>query len=234
MKSSSIKKYTLFFGLITLLDLIAVQVGFPILHTLAKSLLMPVLAAFLYNSGLAGTKKLVLIGIFFSWWGDIFLLMDIPGSFYFIAGLASFLTTHLLYIFYFLSIKKQAPSLLKKQPIWFILIIGYGVGLVILLLPHLGELKIPVALYATVISSMLLCSLHIFYKTNPPANKFFVVGAILFVLSDSLLAFNKFYQTFSMASVGIMLTYCLAQYFIVRGCVTLDSSTNLTHSNRTV
>jgi len=81
---------------------------------------------------------------------------------------------------------------------------------------------------------MLFYSLHIFYKTNPPANKFFVVGAIFFVLSDSLLAINKFYQTFSMAGVGIMLTYCLAQYFIVRGCVTLDSSTNLTHSNRTV
>ena len=163
MKSSSINKYTLFFGLITLLDLIAVQVGFPILHTLAKSLLMPVLAAFLYNSGLAGTKKLVLIGIFFSWWGDIFLLMDIPGSFYFIAGLASFLTTHLLYIFYFLSIKKQAPSLLKKQPIWFILIIGYGVGLVILLLPHLGELKIPVALYTQLLSLVCYCVVYIFF-----------------------------------------------------------------------
>jgi uncharacterized membrane protein YhhN len=229
MKSSSIKKYTLLFGLISLLDLIALQVGFPILHTLAKSLLMPVLAGLLYNSGLAGTKKIVLIGIFFSWLGDIFLLMDTPGSFYFIAGLASFLTTHLLYIFYFLSIKKQAPSLLKKQPIWFLLISSYCVGLVIILLPHLGELKIPVALYATVISSMLLCSLHIFYNTNPPTNKFFILGALLFVLSDSLLAINKFYQTFSMASVGIMLTYCLAQYFIVRGCVTSEGSTNLTH-----
>jgi uncharacterized membrane protein YhhN len=96
--------------------------------------------------------------------------------------------------------------------------------LVILLLPHLGELKIPVVLYATVICSMLLGSLHIYLKTNRPANKLFVLGATLFVLSDSLLAINKFYQPFPMAGVGIMLTYCLAQYFIVRGSITLDNT----------
>ena len=224
MKASSIKKFTLFFGLIAFTDLIAVQLGFPILHSLAKPLLMPVLAAMLYNTGFIGTKKIVFIGLFFSWWGDIFLLLDGRGSLFFIAGLACFLTTHILYIFYFLSIKNQAPSLLKKQPVWFAVILSYGVGLVILLLPHLGELKIPVTLYATVISGMLLCSLHIYYKTLAPANIYFILGAILFVLSDSLLAINKFYQPFPMASVGIMLTYCLAQYFIIRGCISSESS----------
>ena len=178
---------------------------------------MPVLAAMLYNTGFAGTKKIVFIGLFFSWWGDIFLLLDSRGS-------SCFLTTHILYIFYFLSIKNQAPSLLKKQPVWIAVILSYGVGLVILLLPHLGELKIPVTLYATVISGMLLCSLHIYYKTLAPANIYLILGAILFVLSDSLLAINKFYQPFPMASVGIMLTYCLAQYFIIRGCISSESS----------
>ena len=224
MKGSSLKNFTLFFSLIVFTDLVAVQYDLPLVHTLAKPLLIPVLAAMLYNSAIAGSKKLVLIGLFFSWWGDIFLLLDRSGSFYFIAGLASFLTTHVLYIFYFLSIKNKAPSLFKKQPIWFLLTLGYGVGLVILLLPHLGVLKIPVVLYATVICSMLLGSLHIYFKTNRPANRFFILGATLFVLSDSLLAINKFYQPFPMAGVGIMLTYCLAQYFIVRGSITLDST----------
>jgi len=224
MKGSSLKNFTLFFILIAFTDLVGVQYGLPIVHTIAKPLLIPILAAMLYNSGLVSTKKIVLTGLFFSWWGDIFLLLDSAGSLYFIAGLTSFLTTHVLYIFYFLSVKNQAPSLFKKQPIWFLATLVYGVGLVILLLPHLGELKIPVVLYATVICSMLLSSLHIYLKTNRPANKLFVLGATLFVLSDSLLAINKFYQPFPMAGVGIMLTYCLAQYFIVRGSITLDNT----------
>jgi len=224
MKGSSLKNFTIFFILIAFTDLVGVQYGLPIVHTIAKPLLIPILAAMLYNSGLVSTKKIVLMGLFSSWWGDIFLLLDSPGSLYFIAGLTSFLTTHVLYIFYFLSVKNQAPSLFKKQPIWFLATLVYGVGLVILLLPHLGELKIPVVLYATVICSMLLSSLHIYLKTNRPANKLFVLGATLFVLSDSLLAINKFYQPFPMAGVGIMLTYCLAQYFIVRGSITLDNT----------
>ena len=44
-----------------------------------------------------------------------------------------------------------------------------------------------------------------------------MIGALLFVLSDSLLALNKFYQSFEFASVAIILAYALAQFFIVKG-----------------
>jgi uncharacterized membrane protein YhhN len=87
------------------------------------------------------------------------------------------------------------------------------------LYPHLGDLKIPVMVYAAVICTMLMCSLHIFFKVNPPANVYYLAGAALFVLSDSLLALNKFYQPFAFAGVMIMLTYCAAQYFIVQGFI---------------
>ena len=46
-----------------------------------------------------------------------------------------------------------------------------------------------------------------------------MAGAFLFVVSDSLLAINKFYQSFEMAGIIIMLTYGLAQLFIVHGAV---------------
>jgi uncharacterized membrane protein YhhN len=77
----------------------------------------------------------------------------------------------------------------------------------------------PVMVYATVICTMLLCSLHIFLKVNKPANILYLLGAALFVLSDSLLAINKFYQPFAFAGILIMLTYCAAQYFIVTGFI---------------
>ena len=46
-----------------------------------------------------------------------------------------------------------------------------------------------------------------------------VAGALLFVLSDSILAINKFYMPFDLAGTFIMLTYGFAQYLIVQGAV---------------
>jgi uncharacterized membrane protein YhhN len=93
----------------------------------------------------------------------------------------------------------------------------YGIGLVWLLFPHLGNLKIPVMVYAAVICAMLICSLYAYSKLNRPAANAYLLGAAAFVLSDSLLAFNKFYQPFACAGAFIMLTYCAAQFFIIQG-----------------
>jgi len=208
------------FWLIVLTDLLAIFLGFNWLHAIAKPLLMPCLVYIVYINDLAVPgKKLILIGLFFSWLGDLFLLIETNNALFFIAGLISFLITHICYIFYFLSIRSTQPSVLQKQPIYILLTLGYGVGLVWLLFPFLGVLKIPVILYAAIICSMLLCSIHIYLNVKAPANKLFIAGALLFVLSDSLLAINKFYHSFPFAGILIMLTYCAAQYLIVQGFI---------------
>jgi uncharacterized membrane protein YhhN len=220
MKSTPIQIFSGLFWLVTLTDLLGMQLGFTWLHVIAKPLLMPLLIGMLFYSGIAGTKKKwILIGLFFSWLGDLFLLLDSKVTIFFIAGLGSFLITHIFYILYFLSIENSSPSLLKKQPLLIVLTLCYGSALVVLLFPYLGDLKIPVILYAAVICTMLLCSLHIFRKLPAPSNSYFVAGALLFVLSDSLLAINKFYQPFAFAGTLIMLTYCAAQFYIVMGFI---------------
>jgi uncharacterized membrane protein YhhN len=206
------------FWLLVLIHLVAIQYGFSWLHLITKPLLMPALLLILLDSGARSTgKKMIVTGLLFSWLGDIFLLFESCNPLFFIAGLASFLITHACYIIFFLSIRSIAPSFLKRQPLFILLIPGYGTGLVWLLFPNLGPLKIPVTGYAAVICIMLLCSIHIYKKVKAPANKHFVSGAILFVLSDSILAVNKFYHPLPFAGVLLMLSYCAAQYFIVRG-----------------
>ena len=208
------------FWLIVLTDLLAIFLGFNWLHVIVKPLLMPSLAYVVYISNLAvAAKKLILTGLCFSWLGDVFLLIESHNALFFIAGLANFLITHICYILYFLSIRSSQPSLLQKQPIYILLTLCYGAGLVWLLHPFLGELKVPVMLYAVIICSMLICSIHIYLKVKVPANRLFITGAVLFVLSDSLLAINKFYHSLPLAGILIMLTYCAAQYFIVRGFI---------------
>ena len=212
------KKLVLIFWVLTMLDIAGIVAEIKLLHFIAKPLLIPVLILLLLNtkSALPG-KNLLLAGLFFSWMGDVFLMIEFKQDLFFIFGLASFLITHIFYIVFFLRIKSANPSLLKKQPIFITLILAYGITLVWQLYHNLKDLKLPVMVYAAVICTMLLCSLHIFYKVNKKAAAFYLLGATAFVVSDSLLAINKFYQPFAYAGVIIMLTYCAAQYFIVRG-----------------
>ena len=212
------QRLTITFLLLTVADLAGIISGFSPFHFIAKPLLIPVLMLLLFfTASTVPGKKLLLAALFFSWMGDVFLLFEDRNKLFFIFGLACFLTTHICYIVFFLRISSAERSLLLKQPVLLLLVPAYGLALVWLLFPHLGDLKLPVIVYATVICTMLLCSLHVFKKINSPANRWYVLGASAFVLSDSLLAINKFYQSFAFAGVSIMISYCAAQYCIVRG-----------------
>jgi len=212
------KKIILAFWLLALLDITGIISDFELLHYAAKPLLIPVLMLLLFFTATAVKGKTILLtALFFSWLGDVLLLFEWKHELFFIFGLICFLTTHIFYILYFLRVRSVNSSLLKKYPVLLAVVPAYGIALVWLLYPHLGDLKLPVIVYAAVICSMLLCSLHIFLKVNKKAAGYYLWGATAFVVSDSLLAINKFYQPFAYAAVFIMLTYCAAQYFIVRG-----------------
>ena len=217
------KKLTFLFWLLAILDVVGIAANIDILHFVAKPLLVPALLLLVFfTRSAAPGKNLLLTGLFFSWLGDVFLLFEYKHALFFIFGLVSFLTTHIFYIVYFFRIKSNKSSLLKKQPILIALVLSYGITLVWQLYPHLSDLKLPVMVYAAVICSMLLASLHIFLKVNKTAAGFYLFGALFFVLSDSLLAINKFYQPFAYAGICIMLTYCAAQFFIVTGYIQQD------------
>ena len=220
MKNKTVLFLSIFFWILTFIDIAAIGYQLPNIHFLVKPLLIPVLILLLIYTKVDNKEKWwLLTGLFFSFLGDVFLLYESRKALFFILGLASFLITHICYIIYFLKIKSTQTSLLRQQPWLAALVAGYGCSLVMLLYPGLGDLKMPVIIYAAVICSMLLCSLHVFYKTGRPSNVYFVAGAMLFVISDSLLAVNKFFSPFPSAGILIMLTYCAAQFFIVMGFI---------------
>jgi uncharacterized membrane protein YhhN len=220
MKRSAIAFWSLIFILLTLLDATAAGMGVNTMHQVVKPMLMPALLLLLLcvKTPIA-EKKLIIAALLFSWLGDVLLLFESKHALFFIAGLASFLITHICYIIYFLRVKASHPSLIRKQPWIAALVAGYGVSLVMFLLPRLGGMKIPVTLYAVVICNMVIFSFHVFNRLSKPSNLLFVMGALLFTASDSMLAVNKFYQPFAGAGVLIMLSYCAAQYCIVMGVV---------------
>lgn len=227
-------KLSIVFWLVALTDIGCIVAGWSTMHYIAKALLVPVLLMLISTATAVDGKRLLQIGLFFSWMGDVLLLFESRDKLFFIFGLVCFLTTHVLYIIFFLSIRSNSRSFLLKQPWWLVLVPAYGVALAWQLYPKLGDLKIPVIVYAIVICTMLLCSLHAFLKVRSPARHFYWLGATAFVLSDSLLAINKFYQPFAYAGVFIMFTYCAAQFFIVKGYLEQEVSAPLspvaTHS----
>jgi uncharacterized membrane protein YhhN len=126
--------------------------------------------------GVAGAfDRLVLAGLLLSLLGDACLLSDRRSLF--LGGLAAFLLAHLSYAAAFGT--RGAP------PAWPMVPLGATLGLVLRWLwPHLGELRGPVVAYTLAIGAMVWLAMGMV-----PAVK---VGAVLFFLSDLLVARDRF------------------------------------------
>jgi uncharacterized membrane protein YhhN len=186
-----------------------------------KPLLMPLLMLgyYLETRPTQFFSRLILMALFFSWLGDIFLMLEYRNAIYFIVGLVSFLTAHLIYIYYFASIRPNTRSFMRKRPVMLLAVLAYVLELLYVLWPHLGGMKVPVLIYGLVIGSMLAFALWQYGKIAAPAAWLFIFGALLFVASDTMLAINKFKTPIAHGGLWIMGTYVLAQYFIAKGSV---------------
>jgi uncharacterized membrane protein YhhN len=217
-------RFPIFYFLLLLGDLLArlSQADLPYLEYLFKPALMISLGIYFYRQSDALKQGRVdyflLAAIVFSCLGDILLMFE--GQFIF--GLASFLIAHTSYIFAFLKDNKGFVFNKKDRLIPALLVIALGVGFIFYLLPYLGSLKIPVLVYSSVILTMLLTTLNRWKSVRLESFQWVFMGAILFILSDSLLAVNKFAEPFSFAGLLIMLTYGIGQYFIVEGYLKKD------------
>ena len=185
-----------------------------------KPLLILVLAVyFISQTNMIATnlKKWILFALFFSWAGDILLMFGPKDKMFFLLGLSSFLLAHIFYIVFFHFIR--VGERIKGNPWLLVVVVIYYALLINLLSPYLADMKIPVLVYGIVISFMFMLAMHMLFIQNKTAGKWMMFGALLFVVSDSVLAINKFYQSFEEAGMIIMLTYGLAQLFIVQGAV---------------
>lgn len=169
-----------------------------------KPLLIPILIL-VYFSQLKSAKiqldKFFLAGLALSFFGDLFLLFEWG----FLPGLGSFLLAH---VFYIISFRKKTQNSIWK--IWPLILSLYAAILLVFLYPYLNEMKIPVAIYAVVICTMMYSAL----KTN---NRNLISGALLFMISDTLLSVNLFVQPFLILNFLVMITYLVAQWFLVAG-----------------
>lgn len=207
-----------FFLLILGIHLWAIGTGLETVRFVSKVLLLVTLAVYFIAAtqrSRDGERVWVLIALFFSWAGDVLLLFQ--GSFFFLAGLSAFLLAHTFYIIFFHRVRVR-EAVAGRWWLWPVVGIYY-IGLMVVLDDHVADMKWPVRIYGIIISIMLVQASHMLFLRHKKADCWMMAGALLFVISDSVLAIDKFYQPFRAAGFIIMATYGVAQLFIVTGAV---------------
>ncbi|MEP6901912.1 MAG: lysoplasmalogenase [Actinomycetota bacterium] len=189
------------------------------LHYVSKPLLMPILLFYyaINTKKFASAKYPVMAALIFSWFGDVLLLLDKVYKTFFIYGLMAFLAAHIFYIFYFWKIRKLNNVAILPNALIFVGIAAYILALFTYVAPNVQNLLVPVAVYAFIISVMFTASLTAFDLSKQTFGKICVAGTFLFLVSDSILAINRFVAPFPLAPVLIMLTYAGAQLLITEG-----------------
>ncbi|MBT2766344.1 lysoplasmalogenase [Stenotrophomonas sp. ISL-67] len=160
--------------------------------------------------------RAILLGMAFSCIGDIALMLPFDA---FVPGLIAFLLAHLCYIVAFRAGFRAGRGLLFAAAL---LAVFAGINLSGLwpLLPN--ELRIPVVVYVIVLALMATLALARAWTKRastssvPASARWAAIGAVLFVISDSVLAWDRFGGGLPAATLCVLSTYYAAQYCIAR------------------
>jgi uncharacterized membrane protein YhhN len=183
-----------------------------------KPLLIPGLILYVTTRAYFSGKGILIQALVMSTLGDILLLFSDINELFFISGLISFLIAHIIYIRLFL--KKLNGSFSYTWIFTSLLLLGiYLFYFLSFMWDNLNTMKIPVTIYALVISTMLFLVIQLVASKTLRKGEYVLFGAFLFVISDSLLAWSKFNQEIAHSSFWVMSTYLFAQLFIVSGWV---------------
>jgi uncharacterized membrane protein YhhN len=206
--------------------LYAIASQMPAIRVITKLLLLPLLIVYLLAStpNKTAIKKIALLALFFSWLGDVALTQN--ETIFFLFGMLAFNMTHV----------QNGKFFLRLHPFRLLGATWIGLGLALgtislvyyFLQNSLETFLIPVVIYMIFISAVWVLSFNL---TNQPKYKavainFFIPGMFLFVLSDTLLALNKFlFHNPLRWDIWVMLTYALAQWLLTEGYISVVNGT---------
>lgn len=194
---------SLAFGLIYLFDDFGLGAPYP-MDVLLKSAGIHLLAAFALHRG----APVLALGLFLGAWGDIFLALQ-PEQL--AAGIGAFGLGHIVYIGLFAQRLKRDGLSGPTGWIAAALLAVFGAAMLVYLHPHFGELRIAASIYNGIILAMAI--LAVIGRAHPIA----IFGALLFVISDSVLAMRIFAGQLDWADWVVWVTYYSGQAGIAVG-----------------
>lgn len=148
-------------------------------------------------------RDALLAGLLLSLLGDVALMYESQRAF--MIGLGSFLLAHLLFMLAFL---QGVPAYAMPPAGWgFVL---YALVFAGLLLPRAQGLRLPVLLYGLVLCAMAITALMRWQNLDGGSGRYALLGACLFLVSDSALGLRKFFGFYPGAQALILSTYWAA------------------------
>ncbi|MDR6441331.1 putative membrane protein YhhN [Chryseobacterium bernardetii] len=213
IKSVNIKLLLVLLAIVFTFDLVFIAMDHSSWRFFTKPLLLPIIIWFYFTYSQQNVFRInqwFLSGLILSFLGDVFLLFEWG----FMPGLGSFLLAHICYIVYFFKIKK------KNAWSWLPFVFLYLGSFLYYIYPYLNDMKIPVVIYGITIAAMLYFSISTY-------SSLLILGAILFVISDSVLAINMFVQHSTEKELVVMITYVLAQLMLVSGVVGIEKKNRI-------
>lgn len=180
-----------------------------------KCLLAPLLAAWVLS---VGGPRILVVALAFCVLGDLFLELS-PSDTWFLPGMGAFAVAHVCFVSYFVS--RGALDWLTERPLVGAAYLAAAVALVSWLWGGLEPgLRVPVAVYALLLTTTALCA----WAIGPIA----AVGGLLFLLSDALIALDVAGRwTPPVPGLWIMLTYALAIGLLTAGALAGRAGTRL-------
>lgn len=223
MTRTKFSRYSLYaFFIFSIINLIEQVVHTEWLDLATKPFLMIPLLLF-YLTAIEGQhntpSKFIIGALVFSWFGDLLLMLQGQFEGLFIFGLGAFLIAHVCYIFGFRKAKFDKTKETNRSFVHarLVFLIFIGGTLIYMLYPSLGEMLVPVMAYTFVIISMAIAAL---FRRGWTVDKSFILvysGALLFIMSDAMIAIDKFMNPIVHARIVIMATYIAAQFLIIKG-----------------
>jgi uncharacterized membrane protein YhhN len=201
------------FAVFAALDWLAVRRRAVRLERIAKPLVMVALGWLALSLGALDDNvgRLVLLALVFSLAGDIFLLGSSTASF--IGGLVSFLVAHLEYVLAFLILGFTPWWALIGLLITVALILTSGRRIVAAAARDGGVATgAGVTAYLVVISAMVITA-------GGTARPLVLLGALAFLVSDTVLATDRFVGPRRNARMVVIVTYHLGQLLMVIGAL---------------
>ena len=205
------RRFVTLFLVLSLFEMLVIILNLPLRWASKPLIMISLIIYFWYSTKkVQGTRlrQIFLAALVFALLGDIFLLVES----WFVFGLGSFLIMQALYAFCFL----KSPGIERKR-IWLVSItlIAVLIFMNVILWPYLGDLGGAVLVYTLAITFMTWTA---FVRPSGVIRYTYVcLGAILFLISDSIIALNQFHPSVHIADWSVMATYIPAQLLIVLG-----------------
>lgn len=182
--------------------------GLPWLNFVFKPVTTLLVIAYAWPRGHSrpAVRRWVVAGLMLSLAGDVALMWPQQG---FLPGLVSFLVAHLAYLVAFSKVRRLAA-----RPAAFAVYAVVAGAMLVYLWPGVpAALRLPVLAYVVCLASMA-AQAAVLWLEGEPRGGMLALGGALFVVSDALLAANKFAAPLPMSGLWILTTYWLAQWCI--------------------